>query len=140
MAIIQKLKPILQKCKIEVKRTANENRDVSEADRQASTKANAKSEQTKHIISFVNGSNSLVSKHAVSQNSMANQCEIDNEDTASTISSIPADYEADTLASFTEYVTAQQSVTESEEKPQVDHQLLNAIVEAIELKKAEKCE
>ncbi len=34
VAIIQKLKPMLQACKMKVKRTTDENRDVSEIDRQ----------------------------------------------------------------------------------------------------------
>ena len=51
--------------------------------------------------------------------------------TASSISSIPADYEAETVALPTDYCTAQQSVTESVEKQQVVKNLVNAIVAAL---------
>ncbi len=140
IAKIGKLKPMLQQCKIKRKQTTNEHRDVNRADRHALNKANETSEQTTHAISSVFGCNSLVSKHTLTLNLMPHECENNNEDTASTISSIPTDYEGDTLASVNEYLTAQQSVAGSEEKPQVDHQLVNAIVAAIETKRTEKCD
>ena len=66
---------------------------------------------------------------------MSNQNKSDLDETASTISSIPADYEAETLASITEYITAQQSASESTEQPTVDKNLVNAIVAALEQQK-----
>ena len=144
VAVIQRLKPMVQKCGVKVVKAANQNRHVRKANIQAPANVNAKAkrETFKHSESETKQQPVCA---LLNKNRMQNQTTNMLNDSKSTISSVPSDYEK-TIDSVSGCITAQES-TASKEQPEatggrqeVDQNLVRAIITAMDSRKPEKSE
>ena len=114
VAVIRRLKPMLQKCSVRVIKAANQNRHANKTNIQATANASTKGErETKQGESKTK---QQIVCEKVNRNKMQNQNTDILNDSNSTISSIPPDYE-ETIESISGFITAHESLS-SREQPE----------------------